>query len=660
MVKIIHSANGTSVEKEVKLADFLLTNKRGGYLYLSTNSNKSRFQGGYFYHYPFQLNKWLESINLVENYNGGNTNSNESHVTEIKNELFQIKRISNKAIETFVMPHDNVLAYQTQNYTGDVIVTFDCRKIYDFDDKGRIYKIIQEKDALVIEYTKFIDDNLKEKSYTIYIALITNGTVNLLSNWVKKEYSFDKERNSLPMSLYVYDALKISCKETTNIFFGYSEKKEEAISKAYQLSKLFDKELHLVQEHTNSIINNHDKNLNKNPNKNNLVNSNNLHLNDFAPSKKLELPAKEYQIAYHCAQVSLDSLTQEAYGDFGIYAGLPWFFQFWARDEAICLGALISENKINEAKSIINRHLRHITEDGRIPNMYPRSNLASADGLGLVFMQIDNLIQKLQSNKTLHHFFSKDELEHIHEKLQYAIKRLIEKHEDKGLITNNALETWMDTDFADDNRTGKRVEIQCLFLRMLLFAKKLSEILDNSENKKFYAYLEETFAERVRALFLENGKLCDGLNDPTQRPNIFISYLAYPNLFKKSVWEQIFSNALSKTWLEWGGISTIEKNSPLYIDIYTGENNRSYHRGDSWFFINNLAAIAMHKLNKRKFSKEILKILNSSTSEILYMGIIGYCAEVSSASNLKSEGCQAQAWSSSTYIELCNEIGKRI
>ena len=68
----------------------------------------------------------------------------------------------------------------------------------------------------------------------------------------------------------------------------------------------------------------------------------------------------------------------------------------------------------------------------------------------------------------------------------------------------------------------------------------------------------------------------------------------------------------------------------------------------------------MHKLNKRKFSKEILKILNSSTSEILYMGIIGYCAEVSSASNLKSEGCQAQAWSSSTYIELCNEIGKRI
>ena len=89
---------------------------------------------------------------------------------------------------------------------------------------------------------------------------------------------------------------------------------------------------------------------------------------------------------------------------------------------------------------------------------------------------------------------------------------------------------------------------------------------------------------------------------------------------------------------------------------YTGENNKSYHRGDSWFWINNLAALVLYKLDKNKFKKYIDKILKASTEEILWKGAISHHAELSSASKLKSQASLMQAWSSAMYVELIREM----
>ena len=64
----------------------------------------------------------------------------------------------------------------------------------------------------------------------------------------------------------------------------------------------------------------------------------------------------------------------------------------------------------------------------------------------------------------------------------------------------------------------------------------------------------------------------------------------------------------------------------------------------------------MHRLNKTKYAKYIKKILAASTQEILAMGAIGYAAELSSAKELKSQGCFAQAWSIALFIELIDEL----
>ena len=154
-----------------------------------------------------------------------------------------------------------------------------------------------------------------------------------------------------------------------------------------------------------------------------------------------------------------------------------------------------------------------------------------------------------------------------------------------------------------------------------------------------------------------NGKiLADGLNDFTIRPNIFIAAYVYPEFLPREKWETCFENALKSLWLNWGGLSTIDKGHPLFTNESTGEDIKSYHRGDSWFWINDLAALVLNKINKNKFKQNIKKITEASTEEILWKGCIGCHSELSSAKELSSKGCFNQAWSNAMYAEMVDEI----
>ena len=64
----------------------------------------------------------------------------------------------------------------------------------------------------------------------------------------------------------------------------------------------------------------------------------------------------------------------------------------------------------------------------------------------------------------------------------------------------------------------------------------------------------------------------------------------------------------------------------------------------------------MYRINKERFKPYIEKIIDASTGEILWKGFIGHHSELSSAKELKSEGCLCQAWSSAMYLELIKEV----
>jgi len=163
-------------------------------------------------------------------------------------------------------------------------------------------------------------------------------------------------------------------------------------------------------------------------------------------------------------------------------------------------------------------------------------------------------------------------------------------------------------------------------------------------------------------MYLNDGYDCS-LHDVV-RPNIFLAYYIYPDLLTQKEWLEVCDNVLPKLWCEWelgegvkgGGLSTIDKTHSLYQPYYTGIDNKSYHRGDSWFWINNIAAISMYRLDKEKYKDHIFKIINSSSQDILYWGFVGYSSELASSGWFKSGGCLCQTWSIATFIELMHEV----
>jgi glycogen debranching enzyme len=182
-------------------------------------------------------------------------------------------------------------------------------------------------------------------------------------------------------------------------------------------------------------------------------------------------------------------------------------------------------------------------------------------------------------------------------------------------------------------------------------------MFDLTQNQK-YKVLENILKNKVRERFWNGKNLADGLSDWTIRPNIFIAAYVYPELLSNKEWEICLENSLKNLWLDWGGLSTIDKNNRLFTEIDTGEDIKSYHRGDSWFWLNNLAAIQLNKINNKKFQRYIQKIISASTEDILWKGCIGCASELSSAKELSSRGCFNQAWSNAIYLELIDEIFK--
>ncbi|MBU4406324.1 MAG: hypothetical protein KKB24_01935 [Candidatus Altiarchaeota archaeon] len=326
---------------------------------------------------------------------------------------------------------------------------------------------------------------------------------------------------------------------------------------------------------------------------------------------------KDIKLANNCCLNSLYQLTTED----GIPAGFPWFFQYWSRDELIALNG--TDRRMR--KKILLRSLKNLRE-GRLPNILGGAE-TNADSAGWLFKRIDDDLE----------IFTKKERELIKRKLLDSIRNLD--------LSSEPGKTWMDS----VARGGKRIEVQALALNMHRLAFRLT-------GRKKYRKLEDGLRDSTRSRFWNGEILADGEGDFTVRPNIFIAAYVYPELLGREEWIRCLENSLPKLWLEWGGLSSIDKNDGRFRAEHTGENPESYHNGDSWYWLNNLAALVMHRIDAERFGVYIDGILAASTRDILSRGAIGHHSEISSASRETAAGCRVQAWSAALYLELVEEL----
>ncbi len=511
---------------------------------------------------------------------------------EISNRLYCVERKRGSLTESFFVPHYyNSLCYELSK-KSEFEVFLDCRKAYDLRQWGRFYRIYERGKTAVVEFVKKTDEREDKSSgaeeFRLYLAVKTNGSCQKLNEWVRRDYWADRARNSAS-ERYVYDALRINASKAV---FSAAKSEETAVSEANYV---------------------------------------------FSNIKKLKLQLKSSckgkgSIEYNAAVNAFESLATKK----GTYAGLPWFFQHWSRDTLVSLPAAHKYLR----KSIALSCIRSIGSDGRIPNVIPYFNgspSGSSDAVGWLFLRAGELYEEGA--------FTKAEQGEIASALKKSLLMQQKKYGKDILIFSGRNETWMDTSYNDGGREGFPIEIQALTLAAYDFLWRLTK------DKKAKAQ-EDAMAAVVREHFWNGRHLADLAGDYTTRPNIFIAAYAYPKLLTKKEWESCIDSILPNLWLGWGGLSSIDKTHHLFQPNYTGEDNRSYHRGDSWFWINNLAAIVMSRINKKKYLNYIEKIKSASVKDLLWNGAVGCCSELSSASQQRAEGCLNQAWSCSTLIEL--------
>ncbi|MBS3119490.1 hypothetical protein J4475_01560, partial [Candidatus Woesearchaeota archaeon] len=334
--------------------------------------------------------------------------------------------------------------------------------------------------------------------------------------------------------------------------------------------------------------------------------------------EKFSKPVNEADVTDEAALTFARGNLHALIANNSLLAGLPWFFQNWSRDTMISLKGLAMMGETGMVKNILEKSVMQLTEEGRLKNINNKgyeTAEASADGVLWFTLRMDECLK----------LFTRKEKLIISKILEHNFARLWKAHSKDELMTNGHKQTWMDTDWEDEGRAGARIEIQALTLRYLALLCRLTK-------KTVYADEEKLMRKRVKDVFFREGKLWDGPSDPTQRPNIFLAYYAYPKLLAKKEWEIVFDAALGELWLDWGGLATISRHHPHYSSMHTGENNQSYHRGDSWYFVNNIAAMAMNSVNPRKYREKIRKIMEASTKDILWLGVCGTASELSSAS----------------------------
>ncbi len=578
---------------------FFLANGKGGFLHFA-NRPVSKYNGWFFYS-SGNMFRVIEDIQLV----------NCPQPSEVVSRPYCADRKRANLSERFFIPQGRDAFVYELSEPYLVSIALDIRKAYDMRQWGRSYKIQLSEGLAVVSFTKstHILEDLGHgaKEYELFLAIRHDGKAHPEERWVYRSYAYDRARNSFPDTRYVFNAVNAVAKR---LVFAVSTDRESAVREA------------------NYVYSNHAK----------LLNEQKSGCKAFAGR----------DLAYSCASKSLDNLYVDN-GANGLFAGLPWFFQFWSRDEAVSSRALMLTGKEDIAKAILLRQLKAVLNDGRTPNVtgsgyhdsIGAAPSSSADGIGWVCVRVKDLLEM----KAL----SPSEKRLAAVAIEKAASNLRKSYERDGLIYNRGLETWMDTAVSNDTREGFRIEIQSLQLAIY-------ELLYRLTKKPEYLELEKKLAAKVREKFWNSRILADGLDDFTPRPNVFIAAYVYPQLLSKEEWTLCFRNLLGSLWLEWGGLSTIDKKSPLFRNEHTGEPPYSYHRGDSWFWINNLAAIVMHRIDRKRFKGYIKRIYEASTNDILWKGALGCHSELSSAKEQRAEGSLNQAWSNALYVELEHEL----
>ncbi len=365
--------------------------------------------------------------------------------------------------------------------------------------------------------------------------------------------------------------------------------------------------------------------------------------------------------------ITMDQLVTRQQG-YGIYAGLPWFNEYWGRDEFIALpGACLVSGQFKWARKILNSFAEYQETDptakffGRVPNIVNPENIDyhTTDGTPRFVIQLQEYV-KYSGDKSI--------IRDLYNNVKYSIEGSLKNWTDKnGYLVHAHNETWMDARRAEDlmpysPRGNRANDIQALWHKQLLAGVYFANYMDDEKNAQKW----QTIADKLKSNFQQDftdddhNFLADrltksGEKDFKIRPNQLFT-------FDMLAGDQLKWKALKVCWEElvypWGVASLDRKDDyfhPFHASWENYHKDEAYHNGTIWLWNNGIAIQRMIEAEQPETAYQLFKNMNQ---QALTRGVVGGLCENMDAYPRpgknwpKITGTYLQAWSNSEHLRV--------
>ena len=363
--------------------------------------------------------------------------------------------------------------------------------------------------------------------------------------------------------------------------------------------------------------------------------------------------------------ITMDELITEQQGN-GIYAGLPWFNEYWGRDMFISFpGACLVTGQFEVAKQILKDFIQLQDTDpasetyGRIPN---RANLEgilynTTDGTPRLVIQALELAKYSGDTEFLHE---------IYPAIKMSIDASIKNYTDeKGYLTHADADTWMDVKrngIPGSPRGNRANDIQALWHAQLLAGSEIAAMMDDMGSAEEWSGLavhlasnfERDFCNKAESYIYDHLNT-DGSADIQFRPNqLYCFDLILDDEFKQKV--------TRRTWEElvypWGVASLAQWDMqfhPQHENWHYYHKDDAYHNGTIWLWNNGIAMQRMIEYGQVDAAWELFKNMNR---QALHEGAVGSLSENADAHPREGQtwvnrsGTFLQAWSNAEHLRV--------
>ena len=363
--------------------------------------------------------------------------------------------------------------------------------------------------------------------------------------------------------------------------------------------------------------------------------------------------------------ITMDELITEQQGN-GIYAGLPWFNEYWGRDMFISMpGACLVTGQFDVAKQILKDFAELQDTDpesetyGRIPN---RANLEgilynTTDGTPRFVIQALELAEYSGDTEFLHD---------IYPAIKISIDASIRNYTDKkGYLTHADADTWMDVKrngIPGSPRGNRANDIQALWYEQLVAGSKIAALMDDMGSAEEWSGLAQTLAGNFENDYCDkDGAMiydhlnADGTPDVQFRPNqLYCFDLISDTDFKQKVTRRVWEELV----YPWGVASLAQWDKqfhPQHENWHYYHKDDAYHNGTIWLWNNGMAMQRMIEYGQVDAAWELFKNMNR---QALHEGAVGSLSENADAHPREGKdwvnrsGTFLQAWSNAEHLRV--------